>query len=71
MRKEETQLLPLAERHLTNDDWRALDRAFALNRDPIAGIEERDFQKLFSSLRKRSRRRSGRGGVPVAKSPSR
>jgi hemerythrin-like domain-containing protein len=50
MRKEETQVLPLAERHLTEDDWRALDRAFARNRDPIAGIEERDFQKLFSRI---------------------
>jgi hemerythrin-like domain-containing protein len=47
MRKEETQLLPLAERHLTEEDWRAIDAAFARNRDPIAGIEERDFQKLF------------------------
>jgi hemerythrin-like domain-containing protein len=50
MRKEETQLLPLAEKHLKDDDWRAIDRAFALNRDPIAGIEERDFQKLFSRI---------------------
>jgi hemerythrin-like domain-containing protein len=50
MRKEESELLPLAEKHLTADDWRAIGRAFDANRDPIAGIEERDFQKLFSRI---------------------
>ena len=50
MRREETELLPLAQRHLTDDDWRAIDRAFSANTDPIAGIEERDFQKLFSRI---------------------
>ena len=50
MRKEETQLLPLAERDLVTEDWLAIDAAFARNRDPIAGIEERDFRKLFSRI---------------------
>jgi hemerythrin-like domain-containing protein len=50
MRKEETQLLPLAELHLTAEDWLAIDAAFARNRDPIAGVAERDFQKLFSRI---------------------
>jgi hemerythrin-like domain-containing protein len=50
MRKEETQLLPLAERHLTIEDWLAVDAAFARNRDPLAGIGERDFRKLFSRI---------------------
>ncbi len=50
MRKEETELLPLAEKHLSADDWRALDRAFKANEDPVAEIEERDFQKLFSRI---------------------
>jgi len=50
MRKEETELLPLAEKHLTADDWRAIDRAFGANQDPIAQIEERDFQRLFSRI---------------------
>ena len=50
MRKEEAELLPLAEKHLTPDDWRAIDRAFKTNEDPIAQIEERDFQKLFSRI---------------------
>jgi hemerythrin-like domain-containing protein len=50
MRKEEQQLLPLAERHLTERDWRAIDWAFDANHDPIAGVKERDFQALFSRI---------------------
>jgi len=50
MRKEEQQLLPLAERHLTAEDWNAIDAAFAANDDPIAGTQERDFEKLFSRI---------------------
>ena len=50
MRKEEQQLLPLAERHLLPEDWKAIDAAFSANRDPIAGMEERDFQKLFTRI---------------------
>jgi hemerythrin-like domain-containing protein len=50
MRKEETELLPLAERILTPEDWRAIDAAFDVNRDPIAGIRERDFEALFTKI---------------------
>jgi hemerythrin-like domain-containing protein len=50
MRKEEQQLLPLAERHLLPEDWNAIDAAFAANRDPIAGVQERDFDQLFSRI---------------------
>jgi branched-chain amino acid transport system ATP-binding protein len=50
MRKEETELLPLAEKHLTAEDWRAIDAAFDVNQDPIAGIRERDFEALFSKI---------------------
>ena len=50
MRKEEQELLPLAERHLAPEDWTAIDAAFAANRDPIAGMQERDFEKLFSRI---------------------
>jgi hemerythrin-like domain-containing protein len=50
MRKEERELLPLAERHLTAEDWRTMAEAFAANRDPIAGVEERDFERLFSRI---------------------
>ena len=50
MRKEEQQLLPLAERHLAPEDWKAIDAAFAANRDPIAGMQQRDFEKLFARI---------------------
>ena len=50
MRKEEHELLPLAERVLSADDWRAIDRAFAANEDPIAALEERDYEKLFTRI---------------------
>jgi hemerythrin-like domain-containing protein len=50
MRKEEQQLMPLAERALTAEDWKAINAAFAENRDPIAGMQERDFEQLFSRI---------------------
>jgi hemerythrin-like domain-containing protein len=50
MRKEEEKILPLAERHLTAEDWREIDAAFAGNDDPIADLREQDFQKLFSRI---------------------
>jgi hemerythrin-like domain-containing protein len=50
MRKEEAELLPLAERYLSAEDWRAIGEAFARNRDALAGIEEQDFQRLFSRI---------------------
>jgi len=50
MRKEEEQLLPLAERFLTEEDWRAIDDAFAGNNDPIADLREQDFDKLFTRI---------------------
>ncbi len=50
MRKEEQEILPQAERYLTAHDWEAIDRAFDVNKDPVAGVKERDFQTLFSRI---------------------
>ena len=50
MRKEETQILPLAERYFTERDWEMIDRAFDVNIDPIAGVREQDFQALFTRI---------------------
>ena len=50
MRKEEQELLPLAERHFSAADWREIDAAFAGNEDPIADLREQDFEKLFSRI---------------------
>jgi hemerythrin-like domain-containing protein len=50
MRKEERELLPLAERYFDAEDWRAAERAFAANDNPIGGVSEADFAKLFSRI---------------------
>jgi len=50
MRKEEEQLMPLAERHLTEADWRWIEDAFAGNHDPIADLRERDFEQLYHRI---------------------
>ena len=39
MAVEEREILPLAERVLTKDDWAELDEAFSTNRDPLTGHE--------------------------------
>ena len=50
MRKEEEQVLPLAEKHLTEPDWRWIEEAFSGNRDPIADLRERDFEQLYQRI---------------------
>jgi hemerythrin-like domain-containing protein len=50
MRKEEKELLPLAEQALTKEDWQAIDAEFAGNDDPIADLREQDFAKLFTRI---------------------
>jgi hemerythrin-like domain-containing protein len=50
MRKEEEKILPLAEAHLIETDWRVIEDAFAGNADPIADLREKDFQVLFSRI---------------------
>ena len=50
MRKEEQELLPLAERYLSAEDWRRIEEAFASNNDPIAGVREKDFATLFTRI---------------------
>jgi hemerythrin-like domain-containing protein len=50
MRREEEHLIPLAERYLLPVDWAAIDAAFAANTDPLAGMREREFDKLFSRI---------------------
>ena len=50
MRKEEQEILPLAEHALSTQDWETIDCAFDANKDPIAGVKERDFHALFSRI---------------------
>jgi hemerythrin-like domain-containing protein len=50
MGKEENRLLPLAERDLTEADWRQVDDAFSGNEDPISDLREKDFDALFKRI---------------------
>jgi hemerythrin-like domain-containing protein len=50
MTREERELLPLAEKHLTDSDWAGIEAAFAQNRDPIADLRAHDYEKLFSRI---------------------
>jgi hemerythrin-like domain-containing protein len=51
MALEEKEILPLAERMLTSQDWAELDEAFAANRDPLTGHEpEPDYRALFTRI---------------------
>jgi hemerythrin-like domain-containing protein len=50
MRREEHDLIPLAEKALTKEDWMAIEAAFAGNEDPIADLREQDFTKLYQRI---------------------
>jgi hemerythrin-like domain-containing protein len=50
MRKEEEQLLPLAERYLEAEDWSAISAAFAANTDPLAGVRGAEVETLFARI---------------------
>lgn len=51
MRLEEQAVLPAADRFLTEQDWEAVDRSFAANRDPLAGTAyQESFERLFSLI---------------------
>ena len=52
MRVEETQVLPAAERALSDADWHALNAAFATNQDPLNARLPRNpqFDRLFTRI---------------------
>jgi hemerythrin-like domain-containing protein len=51
MAMEEQQILPLAERVLTPQDWAELDEAFKANLDPLTGHRPGpDYQALFTRI---------------------
>ena len=51
MAMEEQQILPLAEKVLTAQDWAELDAAFMANCDPLTGREpEADYRALFTRI---------------------
>jgi hemerythrin-like domain-containing protein len=51
MSREEDVILPLAEKHLTPEDWVGINAAFKSNSDPLVGINtQREFRELFRRL---------------------
>jgi len=51
MRCEEREVLPLAEKYLTPDDWELIDAAFSGNPDPLLGAEVgAEFDGLFRKI---------------------
>ena len=51
MRVEETEVLPLAERHFGEADWLMLDRAFGAHRDPlVTPSPETPYIELFRTI---------------------
>jgi branched-chain amino acid transport system ATP-binding protein len=47
---EEQDLLPLAERALSEQDWAAIEHAFAQNDDPLAALRDKGFEKLYNRI---------------------
>src|SRR5581483_338406 len=51
MRKEEEEVLPRAERVLSDDDWATINAAFSTNRDPdFSKDREENFRRLFTRI---------------------
>ena len=51
MRAEEMELLPLAERYLSTDDWEVIDAAFVGHTDPMLGVDVgQQYDALFSRI---------------------
>jgi hemerythrin-like domain-containing protein len=50
MRCEEDEVLPLAEDHLTDADWAAIDDAFARHADPLLGSRTDEYRRLFTRI---------------------
>ena len=52
MRLEETAIIPVAQKVLSDDDWKDLDAAFATNCDPLTGKYPRDpaYDRLFTRI---------------------
>ena len=51
MRVEETEVLPLAQMHLIDEDWEAIDAAFTGHSDPLLTVEAGiEYQALFTRI---------------------
>lgn len=65
MRTEEMEVLPLARKHLTPEDWEAIDQAFLGHGDPLPGVDAGvEFEALFTRICKLAPPPIGAGPVP-------
>jgi hemerythrin-like domain-containing protein len=64
MEKEETRVLPAAERSLSNADWREIYAAFESHEDPMFGEDTaNEFRNLFSKIIRLAPPPSGTGNL--------
>mgnify|MGYP003349951996 FL=1 len=48
---EEQHIMPVADKVLTAEDWRELDEAFMVNKDPLTGHSpDDDYRELFTRI---------------------
>ncbi len=48
---EERHIMPVADKVLTAEDWRELDEAFMVNKDPLTGHSpDEDYRELFTRI---------------------
>lgn len=65
MRLEESQVLPLASRMLTTEDWAELDEAFSRNQDPMVTHDpELQYRSLYKRIAGQCSRLSTINGPP-------
>jgi hemerythrin-like domain-containing protein len=50
IRKEERDVMPLAQRVLSPADWEEIEAGFAAHRDPLGGMPEGDYGALFRRI---------------------
>ena len=64
MQLEEQEILPAAEKHLSEADWQALDAEFEKNCDPLTGKYKPDpvYEQLFSRIVREAPAPIGLGG---------
>jgi len=51
MGTEESEVLPLAKKHLTREDWDSIDKAFGGHTDPLVGVDAgTEYRALFTRI---------------------
>ena len=66
MHLEEREILPAAERVLSDADWREMDEVFGRDRDPLAsGVVDAGFDRIFSRIVLRMGSPSEAAAVPA------